>query len=282
MAYSKYSSRRLQPAGSRVAIGSLALRIKILLLSLIILLLGPTVYGDGLKPLPESQSGSEKIFRYTAKRFGFPFLHTSIRINNGAQEQGRGVIQVEASVDSRNYLGFLVRMNNRFISTMEAETCTPIRYVKVIDQEGLLVKRKKDRQVLTFDPLNQKILVERTEKQEKEEVLVPPRTYDPLSMFAYYYLKKELQPGQDIHMSIYDGVKVRQMVFHSKREKVSSSKLGEIEAVRIESMTSFTAFGDKEGIIRIWYTADGEKIPIVMELDLPIGDVRFELEEVEK
>ncbi len=258
------------------------MRIKILFLFGLILLLGSAVYSDGVKPVPEAQFSSEKIFHYTAKRFGFPFLHTTLRIHNGAQEQGKAVIQVEISVDSRNYLGFLVRMNNRFISTMEAETCTPIRYVKAIDQDGLLVKRKKDHQVFTFDPLNQKVLVERTLKQEKEEIPVPPRTYDPLSMFAYYYLKKELQPGQDIHMSIYDGVKVRQMVFHSKREKVSSNKLGEVEAVRIESTTSFTAFGDKEGMIRIWYTADGEKTPIAMELDLPVGDVRFELEEVEK
>jgi hypothetical protein len=98
-------------------------------------------------------------------------------------------------------------------------------------------------------------------------------------MFAYYYFRKDLKPGEDIQMSIYDGVKVRQMVFHSTREKVRSNRLGEVEAVRIESTTSFSTFADKEGIIRIWYTADGERTPVAMELDLPIGDVRFELED---
>jgi hypothetical protein len=258
----------------------LRLKTQVLLLSTLILLPGPAVYGDGLKPAPESRAGSDKVFRYTAKKFGLPFLHTSIRIHNGLQEQGKMVCQVEASVDSRNYLGFLLRMNNRFISTMEVGSCAPIRYVKVIDQEGLLVKRKRDHQVLTFDHLNQKILVEGTEKQERQEVLLPPKTYDPLSMFAYYYFKKELHPGQDIQMSIYDGIKVRQMVFHSERERVSSNRLGEIEAVRIESTTSFSAFGDKEGLIRIWYAAGGERTPIAMELNLPVGDVKFELEEV--
>jgi Protein of unknown function (DUF3108) len=241
------------------------LRIKILLLSTIILLLGPTVYSDGVKSVSELRPVPEKVFRYTAKRFGLPFLQASIRIQKGLQEQGKTVCQVEASVDSRNYVGLLFRMNNRFISTMEEESYTPIRYVKVIDQEGLLVKRKKDLQVFTFDRLN-----------------LPPHTYDPLSMFAYYYFRKEFQPGEDIQMSIYDGVKVRQMVFHSRMEKVRSNRLGEVEAVRIESTTAFSSFADKEGVIRIWYKADGERTPVAMELDLPIGDVRFELEDIKE
>jgi len=258
------------------------LRIKILILSTLILLLGPAVYGDGTKPVSELRPGSEKVFRYTAKKLGVPFLYASIRIQNGLQEQGKTVCRIEASVESRNYLGLLFRMNNRFISTMEAESCSPIRYVKIIDQEGLLVRRKKDLQVLTFDRLNQKVLAERAEKQERQEVLLPPHTYDPLSMFAYSYFKKELQMGEDIQMSIYDGVKVRQMVFHSKRENVMSNRLGEVKAIRIESTTAFSTFADKEGVIRIWYTADGERIPVAMELDLPMGDVRFELEEIKE
>jgi len=36
-------------------------------------------------------------------------------------------------------------------------------------------------------------------------------------------------------MSIFDGVKLRQMVFHSKKEKVSPKKYGVVEAVCLES-----------------------------------------------
>jgi hypothetical protein len=72
------------------------------------------------------------------------------------------------------------------------------------------------------------------------------------------------------------------MVFHSKKEKVRSKMYGEVEAVCLESTTPFSTFGDKEGIIRIWYLNNREKIPILMELDLPVGNVKFELEEVSK
>ena len=57
---------------------------------------------------------------------------------------------------------------------------------------------------------------------------------------------------------------------------------GEVEAVCLESTTPFSTFGDKEGIIRIWYLNNREKIPILIELDLPVGNVKFELEEVKE
>jgi hypothetical protein len=165
---------------------------------------------------------------------------------------------------------------------METDTCFPVRYVKEVDQEGLLIQKKNYLHTIVFDPSRQKVVVEKKEEGDREELSLPPSTYDPLSMFARYYLKEELRPGQDIRMSIYDGVKLRAMVFHSKQEKVKSKKYGKVEAVRLESATSFSTFGEKEGIIRIWYTADGERIPLLIELDLPVGNVKFELESVEK
>jgi hypothetical protein len=70
------------------------------------------------------------------------------------------------------------------------------------------------------------------------------------------------------------------MVFHSKRSRVKSKALGEVDAVCLESTTAFSSFGEKEGNIRIWYTANGDKIPISLELDLPVGIVKFDLDEI--
>jgi len=241
---------------------------------------GSTAYPNGQKQIPEPIPGPGRVFLYTAKKFGVPILKASIKIENGSSEQGKPLYRVHASVDSLHYFGFLFRMNNRFLSTMQAETCSPVRYVKEIDQEGLLMKKKNYIQTLTFDASHQKVVVEKKGEDGKQEISLPPETYDPLSMFARYYLRDEFHPGEDIRISLYDGMKLRQMVFHSKKEKVKSKMYGEVEAVCLESTTSFSTFGDKEGIIRIWYTNDREKIPILIELDLPIGIVRFELEEV--
>ena len=235
---------------------------------------------EGISGIPGRGAGTARLFRYTAHKLGLPILHASIRIENGFSEQGKNLYRIQAQVDSA-HLGLLFRMNNRFASTVEAETCIPIRYVKEVNQGGLLVQDKNYLQTLTFDPLHKRVWVEKRGTKERQEVPLPPETYDPLSMFARFYLKESLSPGEDLRMSIYDGVKVRSMVFHYQRESVKSKLLGEVDAIRLESSTSFASFGEKEGTIRIWYTHDGKKTPILMELDLPVGSVRFELEGAE-
>jgi hypothetical protein len=238
-------------------------------------------YGDERKQIPEHRPEPGKIFLYTAKKFGVPILKASIKIENGSSEEGTPLYRIHASVHTLPF-GFLFRMNNRFLSTVQAETCSPVRYVKEIDQDGLLIEKKNYLQTFTFDFPNKKVVAERGEKKERQEIPLSSETHDPLSMFAKCYLKEEIQPGQSISMSIFDGVKLREMVFYSKKERVKSAMYGEVDAVCLESSTPFSTFGDKEGRIRIWYTADGKKTPILMELELPIGHIRFELESMEK
>jgi hypothetical protein len=248
----------------------------------IILLLGSIAYPNGEKQIPDLKPGPGKVFLYTAKKLGIPIIKASIKIENGSSEQGKLIYQIHASIDSLDYLKYLFRMNNQFHSTVEAETLFPLRYVKEIDQEGLLAKKKNYIQTFIFDYSNKKVVMEKQEGRERKEIPFSSEIYDPLSMFAKYYFKEELHPGKEIQMSIFDGVKIRQMVFFPKKGKVESKTYGEVEAVCLESTTSFSSFEDREGIIRIWYTTDGKRIPILIELDLPIGNVKFELESVEK
>jgi Protein of unknown function (DUF3108) len=258
------------------------LKVTIVFVIGILVILGSPICGDSQSEISQPPSGKGKTLVYTATRFGVPILKATIKIEDGFVDQGKSLLQVQAFFYSLHYLGLVFRMNNRFTSTVEAKTCSPVRYVKEVDQEGLLIKNKHYLHTFTFDALHQKVVAEKVEKKEKEEIVLPPDTYDPLSMFARFYLREDLRPGEDIRMSIYDGVRLRQMVFHSKIERVKSKMYGEVEAVCLESTTSFSSFGEKEGIIRIWYIKDGEKTPISMELDLPIGDVKFELESIER
>ena len=66
------------------------------------------------------------------------------------------------------------------------------------------------------------------------------------------------------------------------QEKIKSKIYGMVDAVCIESTASFTSFENREGTIRIWYTNDGKKTPILMDLALPIGNIRFELDGIKE
>ena len=251
------------------------MRIRVLLFASLLMGWAAMAQGDGQALAP----GRGRLFLYTAKKFGIPILKAALHIGNGPSPQGKPLYQVRIEISSVN-LGFLFRVNNRFLSTMEAETCAPVRYVKEIDQDGLFKEKKNYLETLTFDHQRQKVVVEKQGTIEKREVVLPPETFDPLSMFARCYLKEHLQPDQEIRMTIFDGLKLRQMVFHPKEERVTSKIMGEVDAVRLEAVTSFVSFEDQEGVIRIWYAKDGKKTPIRMELDLPVGQIRFELDEI--
>ncbi len=241
----------------------------------------PLAYGEPVRILSQ-ENGSGRTFFYTAKKLGIPVLKATIRIRNGHAEGVRNLYQIEAQVVSLKIPGFMFRMNNRFTSVGEMAPFSPQRYVKEIDQEGLFIKRKKYVHTITFDPDHSKAIVEEKGGGERREVVFPSLTYDPLALFARYHLKENFPLGQEVRMSIFDGIKFRQMTFLSNQVRVKSPLLGEVEAVCLESTTAFSTFGEKEGNLRIWYTAKGDKIPILLELDLPAGMVRFELEEMKE
>ncbi len=203
---------------------------------------GSATYSNGQKQIPDLKPGPGKVFLYTAKKLGIPIIKASIKIESGSSEQGKLIYQIHASIDSLDYLKYLFRMNNRFHSTVEAETLFPLRYVKEINQEGLLAKKKNYIQTFIFDYSNKKVIMEKQEGRERKEIPFSSEIYDPLSMFAKYYFKEELHPGKEIQMSIFDGVKIRQMVFGSKKEKVESETYGEVEAVCLESSHLFFFF----------------------------------------
>jgi len=221
--------------------------------------------------------GSGKVFFYTAKKFGVPLLKACVRIGNGPVLQGKSLSHIRVEISSTN-LGFLRRINNRFTSTVDSETCIPVQYVKEIDQEGFLKGKKKYLETLTFDAQQQKVIVEKEGEKEKREVSLPPETFDPLAMFARCYLKEDLHTPQEIRMAVYDGSRLRQVLFEPKQERIKSKIYGELETVRLSTTLSFASFDNKEGTIRIWYSNDGRKIPVRMELDLPVGRVKFELD----
>jgi hypothetical protein len=227
----------------------------------------------------EQDLESGKRFLYTAKRMGIPILKASLLIGNTAEN--KNIYKIRVDIVTVN-VGLLFRMNNHFISTFDGITGAPLQYVKEVDQGGLFIKTKNYVQTITFDTIRNTVILEKRGEKEKKEVSVPKDTYDPLSMFARYYLKEGMPLNQDIRMTIFDGVKVRSIVFHSRPEKISTEMTGEVEAVLVESTIAFGSFENKEGTIRIWYSKDSKRTPLRMELDLPVGKIQFELDEIKE
>ena len=142
--------------------------IRIILIVGFFLFLGSSADSSGQNQPSQFPFGQKKVFVYKATRFGLPIFRGIIKMENDSSEQEKSLLQVHASFHSLGYLGPFFRMNNHFTSTMETETCFPVRYVKEVDQEGLLIAKKNYLHTLFFDSLRQKVVVEKKDKKEKE------------------------------------------------------------------------------------------------------------------
>lgn len=254
--------------------------LSLFLLWVIVFLIASSTGAGEQGPGLNAEVGNERTFLYTAKKLGLPALKATLHIGNGYKEGGKPRYMVWVNVISLTPSTLFFRMKNSFTSMIEADSFSPIRYIREIDQEGLFLQKKHYTEIVTFDPLRHKATVEKKGSAEKREVFFPSEACDPLAMFARYHLKEGLPLDTEVRMSIFDGVRFRSLLFQTKGSRFSSKVLGEVEAVLLESTMAFSSFGDREGILRIWYSADRNRIPLCMELVLPIGLLRFELEEI--
>jgi len=234
---------------------------------------------DGMMGLPQGERSplQKRCFSYGAEKFGIRILEAVISLEEAQSKAGERVYVVQAHVNTTGVTNWLFRMHNRFYSWVDARYFGPLRYVKEINQDGIFSGEKRYRSVLTFSREENRVVVDGT-----KEVAVPPGTQDPLSFFVKYYLGEEIKPAEEIRMTIYDGIKVRKVCFDAKGERIQTQRGGSVDVICLESKVPFSSLGGREGMIRIWFTRDGRRVPIRIGLDLPIGTVQFELESFEE
>jgi hypothetical protein len=244
---------------------TVALSCLLLLLSAPSAMARPGLMGNGIR------------FHYRAHKLGATIMKASLSI-----EHDGPFYVVKVAVDSKGVVRPVFRMHNRFTSYLRETGLEPWRYIKEIDQKGIFSKKKHYTDILTFDSANCKVRVERVAPPTVQEVSVPPQTCDPLSVFLKFFLKSQVVNGQKIVMRIYDGIKLKEVSFGVTKGEIDTPLYGTVKTTSLESKVAFSSLGDKEGIIKIWYTDDERSFPIAMHLKLPsVGNVEFDLEKVE-
>jgi hypothetical protein len=247
-------------------------RISILVLSCLLLLLNlpsaiahPPMTGNGVR------------FHYRAHKLGATVIKASLSI----EREGPFYV-VKVTVDSTGIARPIFRMHNRFTSYIKEAGLEPYRYIKDVDQKGIFSNKKRYTDILTFDPVGCTVIVQRLDPPGVQAVSVPPQTFDPLSVFLKFFLKTGVPNGQKIMIRIYDGIKLKEVTFFAAKGEIDTHLYGAVKAISLESELPFSSLGDKEGVIKMWYTDDERRFPVAMHLKLPsVGNVEFELEKVE-
>jgi hypothetical protein len=251
-----------------------AKRARIAALSFLLLLFVDLRFAGALPCLP----GEGIRFHYRAQKLGTTIIKASLSI-----ERGNPHYLVQAMVDTKGVARPLFRIHNRFSSYITEDGLMPWRYIKEVDQKGIFSHKKRYTDTLTFDPAGCKVTVEHASTPGVQEISIPPKTYDPLAIFLKCFLESEVANGRPLTMSIYDGIKLREVTFDATSGEITTPLYGTVKAICLKSEVPFSSLGDKEGVIKIWYTDDERRFPVNITLELPIvGNVEFELERVEQ
>jgi hypothetical protein len=190
--------------------------------------------------------------------------------------------QADLHLESTGLVSKLFKVNNDYISNLEADLCSAGSYLKA--EEG---SRHKETRV-TFDRETHK--AEYLEKDlDKNTVVnthdidIPACVHDVLG--GLYALRTlNLQPGQTTQLPVSDGKRsVLARVEAQQREDIKTPA-GAFKTIRYEAFLFNDVLYRRYGHLYVWLTDDARKLPVQIRvrLQLTIGTITLQLEKEEK
>ncbi len=164
----------------------------------------------------------------------------------------------------------LYRVKDTYESFFDKETLLPIKAIRDI-KEGSY-KRYNE---VTFDREQNQINSQRSGIKD-----VPVGIHDILSAFYFaraYYFNSDLEVGQVVKIQTYFADEEFLLQFRFMGYENIKSKIGNVKCYKfIPIVQTGRAFEDEDDM-KIWISADANKIPVRVQFDLFLGSLRCDL-----
>ncbi|WP_421917821.1 DUF3108 domain-containing protein [Marinifilum sp.] len=164
----------------------------------------------------------------------------------------------------------LYRVKDTYESYFDKETLLPVKAIRNI-REGSY-KRYNE---VTFDRDNNQINSQRSGIKN-----VPEGIHDILSAFYFaraYHFNSELKVGQVVKIQTYFADEEFLLQFRFMGYDHVNSKIGKIKCYKfIPVVQTGRAFEDEDDM-KIWISADANKVPVRVQFDLFLGSLRCDL-----
>ena len=113
---------------------------------------------------------------------------------------------------------------------------------------------------------------------------ITANTLDPLGVF-YYFRKNKVVLNEPIDLIINGGKKNFPVKIYATRERLIKTPAGRFWAFQVEptneSERQFDDSLNAEGSMRIWFSADERRIPLIIALKVPVGTAQATLIKME-
>jgi len=178
---------------------------------------------------------------------------------------------VKAIAKTTGAVGRMFWMHDRYESYINIETGLPVKAIRDIREEDY----RKYNEVLYFR--KQKAVSSLLSGMHK----VPDGTLDILSAFYYarrYLFEKEMKPEETIPLTTFFDDEIFIIKLKFKKKEIYKTKFGKIECLKFVLLLKKNSPFDDEDDMEVWFSNDGNYIPVRIKVDAPIGSLKCDLE----
>lgn len=190
----------------------------------------------------------------------------SLEVAGAAPVQGRAALRLLTVVTSSPLVTKFYPVDNRVESLVDAEQLIPYR-MWFRRREG---KRHNDFDV-TFE--HAKGAIVSIKDGVTDQLPMPPRTFDSISCLYYVRRLPALVPGSSVTCNVHHDKKTYKLEIQVEAIEPVKGAWGEVETVRVLAIMPFQGIFLNEGNIRVWFTNDSRRVPVMMKAKVVIGSV---------
>jgi len=228
-------------------------------------------------PKPQLRIG-EKL-TYKAEWMGMDVGFATLTVKEITEINGREVYHIAAKAETISFAAKLFPVEDDISTYLDTKELYPVRFDKK-QKEG---KKQKD-EYLDFDQKNGKAICVSRITNQKKEFNVPKGVQDPVSCI-YYFRLSNVNPGEALFANVH--LDDKNWFLETKvmgRGIVKIKNVGNWQAFMAQPMSWFQGELNKNAKVSIWFSADQQRIPllIVVQSSIPlVGTVTITLQKIE-
>ncbi|MFH1061526.1 MAG: DUF3108 domain-containing protein [Candidatus Omnitrophota bacterium] len=218
-----------------------------------------------LPPMGKLTVGEKLSFKISW--LGISVGQATLMVRSTEKIEGQEAALVELSACSTGFFRLLYKVDGIIHSYVNLDTFKPIKYDSDTRiNKKIIVKKMK------YDFKENKVYAE--DKKDKYIVDITDETLDPLGVF-YYFRKNKIVLNEPIDILVNGGKKNFPVRVFSHSERLIKVPAGTFWAFQVEptdeSERQFDDALNAEGSMRIWFSSDERRLPLLIALRVPVG-----------
>ncbi|MCP4649528.1 MAG: DUF3108 domain-containing protein [PVC group bacterium] len=218
----------------------------------------------------------EKYF-YKVGWLGLDVGLATIYIKEKTVVDGREVYEVNLTTATNKFFSFFYKVRGEANSYIDAQTFRPVKHNSYTS-----INKKKIFKKIEYD--FDKLIAYSEDKKGHHEVPIPEHVLDPLGVF-YYFSLNTVKLGEPVELFLNAGKKNFPVTVFVKTQRRIRTPAGRFWAFLVEptvqSERQFDEIINAQGRMRVWFSCDDRRIPLIITLKIPVGTAKAVLTDIQ-